>query len=396
MTAPPVASARYRDVFGVPEFRVLFALQSLLAGGESIRIIALSVLTFEETGSSLAAAVVFGAGMLPYVVGGAFLLSLADRVPGRRLLTAFHLLRFAVIAVFALDAVPLPVTILLLVVVGLFAPVGSAAVQGRLPALLPGDKYVLGRSLFTMTSAGSQVAGQGVGGLLLSVLTPSGTLWLAAGTAGLASLIAWLGLPGTITSRPGRSGAARETWRVNRVLLGGRTTRGLLLAGWLPICASVGAEGVLVPYATGLGHAGSAGLMLAAAAIGMGLGNFVVGRFVPPDLRARLTLPLALLTGLPLLLFLLGPGVVAACLLLTATTFGLSYELTVQRRLVDAAAAEIRGQAMGLSNTGLMTGQALGIAAGGALAEFAAPDRVIAMCGAAAIAAGLALRRHLR
>lgn len=320
MTAPPVASARYRDVFGVPEFRVLFALQTLMVGGESIRIIALSVLTFEETGSSLAAAVVFGAGMLPYVVGGAFLLSLADHVPGRRLLTAFHLLRFAVIAVFALGAVPLSVTILLLVVVGLFAPVGSAAVHGRLPALLPGDGYVLGRSLFTMTAAGSQVAGQGVGGLLLSVLTPSGTLWLAAGTAGAAALIAHLGLPNTLVKRRGSSGTTRETWRVNRVLLGGRATRGLLLAVWLPISMSVGAEGVLVPYATGLGHAGSAGLMLGAAAIGMGLGNFVVGRFVPPGLRARLTLPLALLTGLPLLFFVFGPGLVAACLLMTATT----------------------------------------------------------------------------
>ncbi|TDD35733.1 MFS transporter [Actinomadura sp. KC06] len=396
MSAPPVASARYRDVFGVPEFRVLFALQTLQAGGEAIRIIALSVLTYEETGSSLAAAVVFGAGMLPYVVGGAFLLSLADRVPGRRLLTAFHLLRFAVIAVFALDVVPLSVTILLLVIVGLFAPVGSAAVQGRLPVLLPGDRYVLGRSLFTMTAACSQVAGQGAGGLLLSVLTPSGTLWLAAGTAALAALIAHLGLPDTIMKRGGSSGMLRETWRVNRVLLGGRTTRGLLLAVWLPIAMSVGAEGVLVPYATGLGQAGSAGLILAAAAVGMGLGNLVVGRLVPAGLRSRLTLPLALLTGMPLLFFVLGPGLVAACLLMLATTCGLSYELTVQRRLADAVPEEIQGQTMGLANTGLMTGQALGIAAAGALAEFAAPGRVIAICGAAAIAVSLALYRYLR
>ncbi|GAA4241497.1 MFS transporter [Actinomadura meridiana] len=389
-------SATYRDIFGVLEFRVLAALQTLLVGGEAIRIIALSVLTFQQTGSSLAAAVVFAAGMLPYVVGGAVLLSLADRFPGRRLLAAFHLLRFAVISVFALDVVPLPVTILLLVVVGLFAPVGSAAMHGRLPALLPGEGYVLGRSLFTMTAACSQVVGQGVGGLLLSVLTPSGTLWLAAGSAALAALVAHLGLPDTVAKRSESGGTARETWRVNRILLGGRVTRGLLLAGWLPISLSVGAEGVLVPYATGLGRAGSAGLILASAAIGMGLGNFVVGRFVPPGLRARLTLPLATLTGLPLLFFAADPGLVAACALMAAATFGLSYELTVQRRLVDAAAEEVRGQAMGLANTGLMTGQALGIAGAGALAEFVAPGPVIAVCGAAAVVASLALHRYLR
>jgi predicted MFS family arabinose efflux permease len=390
------ASATYRDVFGVGEFRVLLALQTLLAGGESIRIIALSVLTFEQTGSSLAAAAVFAAGMLPYVVGGALLLSLADRVPARRLLTAFHLLRFGVIAVFALGAAPLAVTLLLLVLVGLFGPVGGAAVQGRLPALLPGDEYVLGRSLLTVVMACSQVVGQGVGGLLLTALTPAGTLWLAAGSAALAALIAHLGLPATATARQGSGGTVRETWRVNRLLLSGRTTRGLLLAVWLPIALSVGAEGVLVPYATGLGHPGAAGLMLASAAIGLGVGDLVVGRFVPPRRRARLTPALALLTGLPLLLFALGPGVVAACLLMGTATCGLSYELTVQQRLADTAPRDIQGQTMGLANTGLMTGQALGIAAAGALAEFVAPGRVAALCGAATIVAVLGLRRHLR
>lgn len=74
----------------------------------------------------------------------------------------------------------------------------------------------------------------------------------------------------------------------------------------------------------------------------------------------------------------------------------LSYELTVQRRLADAVPEEIQGQTMGLANIGVMTGQALGIAAAGALAEFAAPGRVIAVCGAAAIAVSVALYRYLR
>ncbi|MFA1548722.1 MFS transporter [Actinomadura chokoriensis] len=396
MTAPPTASARYRDVFGVPEFRVLFALQSLLAGGEAIRIIALSALTFEQTGSSLAAAAVFAAGMLPYVVGGALLLSLADRHPARRLLTAFHLLRFTVTAVFASGGVPFSVTLVLLTVVGLFAPVGSAAIHGRLPALLPGDAYVLGRSLFTMTAAGAQVAGLGLGGLLLSVLAPSGTLWLAAGSAALASLIAHFGLPATRPAGRAASGTVRETWRVNRLLLGAGPTRGPLLAGWLPVFPSVGAEGVMIPYATGIGRPGAAGLILAAGAAGMFLGNLVVGRFVPPDLRGRLTLPLALLAGLPLLLFWFGPGLAAACALMAATTFGLGYELHVQRRLADAAPEPIQGQAMGLASTGLMTGQAVGIAAAGGLADAIAPGHVIALCGAATIAACLCLVRHLR
>ncbi len=55
----------------------------------------------------------------------------------------------------------------------------------------------------------------------------------------------------------------------------------------------------MVPYAGEHGNADAAGLLLAAAAAGMFAGNFVVGRWIRPDLRERLTLPLAMLTGAP-------------------------------------------------------------------------------------------------
>lgn len=397
MTAPSLASARYRDVFGVAEFRTLFSLQTLQVTGDSVRTIALSVQTFERTGSPVAAALVFAAGMLPYAVGGALLLSLADRVPARRLLTGYHLLRFAITAVLAVGGLPLPAIMALLVVAGLFAPVGGAAVQARLPDLLPGNGYVLGRSLFTMTSAGAQITGQAAGGILLSAVTPSGTLWLAAGSAALATVLARLRLPDVpAASRAPSAGMARETWRINRRLLRSRSTRGLLLAGWLPISLSVGSEGIVVPYAGDHASADAAGLLLAAAAAGMFAGNFVVGRWIRPDLRERLTLPLAMLTGAPLQLFAFGPSLTAACALMAAGTFGLAYELAVQRRLVDAVPERIRGQAIGLYGSGLMTGQAAGIGAAGALGEFLPPGEVMALCGAATLAACLFLVRHLR
>ncbi|WP_301176553.1 MFS transporter [Actinomadura geliboluensis] len=398
MTAPPsTAAARYRDVFGVAEFRTLFSLQTLQVAGDSVRTIALSVQTFERTGSSVAAALVFAAGMLPYVIGGALLLSLADRLPARRLLTGYHVLRFVITAVLALGVLPLPAVMALLVAVGLFAPVGAASVQARLPALLPGDGYVLGRSLFTMTSAGAQIAGQAAGGLLLAAISASGALWLAAAGAALAALLARTRLPDAPpAARSSSSGLASETWRTNRLLLGHRGTRGLLLAAWLPISLSVGAEGVVVPFTADSGRPDAAGLLLSAAAAGMFAGNLVVGRWIPPATRERFTLPLAMLTGAPLLLFAFDPGLPAACALMAAGTFGLGYELTVQRRLVDAVPEEIRGQALGLSGSGLMTGQAAGIGAAGALGEFLAPGHVMALCGAATVAACLCLARSLR
>ena len=398
MTAPPVA-VRYRDVFALAEFRTLISLQALLVAGDSIRTLALSVQTFERTDSPAAAGLVFAAGFLPYALGGALLLSLADRVPARQLLTGFHLLRLAATIVLALGVLPLPAIVAVLLAVGLFAPVGGATAQARLPVLLPGDGYVLGRSLFTMISAGGQIAGQAAGGLLLTALSPAGTLWLSAAGSAWAVALARFRLPDVpaASREPGpAAGTARATWRVNRRLLRDRTTRGLLLAFWVPVCLAVGAEGLAVPYADHVGSAHGAGPLLSAAAFGMFAGNFVMGRWIRVEVRERLTPALAALMGVPLLLFVFSPSLPVACVLLAMAMFGLSYELTVQRRLVDAVPESIRGQALGLSQSGVMTTQAVAIGSGGALGEVLAPPHAVVLCGAAALISVLALWRHLR
>ncbi|GAA2132188.1 MFS transporter [Actinomadura napierensis] len=397
LAAPP---ARYRDVFGVSEFRTLFCVQTLLVTGESIRMIALSVLVFERTGSTLFAALAFSAGMLPYVVGGMFLLSLADRVPPRRLLTGYFLARCAVDGVLALGGLPVPGMLALVAGIGVFAPVGGASLGGRLPALLSGDRYVLGRSVFTMTMAVAQVAGQAVGGLLLAALAPSGTLLLAAVSGGTAAALAWRGLPAPKPHADGgssrASGTLRETWRVNRRLLTDRRVRGLLMAWWLPVSLAVGSEAMAVPYGSGLGLPGAAGLLLASSATGMFSGNLVLGRWVRPAVRERLTFPLALLTGAPLLAFAFEPGLAAACALMAAGAFGMGYDLSIQARVADVVPGRVQGQAVGLATMGVVTGQAAAMAGAGALGGLLAPAYVIALCGAASLLACLVLVRRLR
>ncbi|GLW63827.1 MFS transporter [Actinomadura rubrobrunea] len=382
----------YRAVFGVGEFRVLFGLHTLFVVGDTVRMLGLSVLVYEKTGSALASALAYGAGMLPYVVGGAFLLALADRVPPRPLLVAFHVLRAAVTAVLALG-VPTSAAILLTAAIGLFAPVATASVTAVLPDLLPGDGYVLGRSLFTMTAAGAQIGGNAAGGLLLLAVGPEGALWLAAGSALVAAAVARAG----VRRRPPRKAAdgasVRETWRVNRILLADRGTRRLLLAQWLPISLAVGSEGVVIPYAAQLGRPDAAGAVLASYAAGMLAGNLVVGRIAR---RERLTRPLAVMTGLPLLAFAARPGAAAACALAALAAFGLSYELGLQRPFLDRVPEDARGQALGLANIGVITGQAACVAAAGALGEILPPGAVMALFGAASAVAACALVRAIR
>jgi hypothetical protein len=194
----------------------------------------------------------------------------------------------------------------------------------------------------------------------------------------------------------GASGAIRQTWRVNGLLLRDAPMRRLLLAQWLPGALMVASEGVVVPYAAQLGREGAAGMLLAAAAFGMLTGEFLVARCAAPALRERMTPWLALLLGAPLAAFLWLPGLVAAALVLALASGGFSYQLGLARRFLEAAPLERRGQAFGLAGTGTMVLQGLAMAGAGVLAEFLAPQLVVALAGAASVLATLLLWRTLR
>ncbi|BCL14330.1 MFS transporter [Micromonospora sagamiensis] len=413
--APPAAPDRpatFRDVFAVAEFRVLFASFGVFLIGETVKMLALSVLVYERTGSGLIAALAYVTGFLPHAFGGVFLLALADRWPPRAVIVGYELVRLALVAVLAVGVLPPAGMLGLVFVVGLFGPVSSAARTALLPEILHGDAYVLGRSLLTMASGGTQVVGFAVGGLLLGAVGPYGALWLTAATCALSALLARVGLRarpgrnrggatgpaqpgGTGPTGPARTGAVRETWRGNRELLADRRIRGLLLAQWLPGSMLVGAEAVAVPYAAGLGPGASAGVLLMAGAFGMLVGDLVVGRFVPPAARERLSPWLALLLGVPVLGFLLRPGLVLAALLFAVAAAGFAYQLGLARRFLDAVPEARRGQAFGLTSTGMMAAQGLAAAGGGALSEVTGPAVAMALAGVASLAATGALWRVL-
>ncbi|HUR09434.1 MAG TPA: MFS transporter [Nonomuraea sp.] len=395
--------ATFGQVFAVREFRVLFGSFALLISGDSIKMLALSVLVYAETGSPGLSAAAYMAGWLPYIVGGMFLLSLADRLPPRAVMVVGELVRVVVCLLLAFAGLPVPVMLGLVLVTGLFAPVFGAARSALLPDVLSGDAFVLARSLMGVMSASAQIAGLAVGGAFLALAGPHGALAVTAALSAVAALVLRYGLP----YRPARSTAAREaagsaearggavrvTLRVNRVLLVDRRVRGLLLASWLPSMCLAGAEAMIVPY---LGGQGQAGVVLALAAGGMAVGEFGVGRFAAPALRERLSLPLAVLIGLPWLGFLATPGVAWAAVIAAVAAAGLSYQLGLQRRFVESVPEEVRGQAFGLLSAGLMTGQAIGAAAIGALGETIGPGPAIVAAGLAGVLVALALSGVLR
>ncbi|WP_084960138.1 MFS transporter [Thermoactinospora rubra] len=365
--------ARFGEVFAVGEFRVLFGSFALLIAGDSMKMLALSVLVYARTGSPGLSAAAYMAGWLPYVVGGLFLLSPADRLPPRLLMIAGEVTRLVTCLLIAFAGLPIWAMLALVLAGGLFTPMFMAARSAMLPEILPGDLFVLGRSVLGVTSAGGQVAGMALGGAVIAAAGPEGALACTAALSALSALVLRFGLP----YRKARGGAG-GTLAVNRRLLADARVRRLLLAQWAPVVFLAGAEAMVVPY---LG--GQAGLVLGMAAAGMAAGEFAVGRFAAPRLRERLSRPLAVAMGLPWLVFAVRPGLAVAAVCAALSAACLAYTLGLQRAFLEAVPREVRGQAFGLQFTGLMTGQALGAALVGALGEALGPHLAIAAAGAA-------------
>jgi predicted MFS family arabinose efflux permease len=395
---PPLTT--YRSVFSSGQFRVLYSTSLLYGLGFTFEILALSVLVYTRTRSPLLAALAFGVGFLPQVVGGALLVSLADRWPRRTAITTGLLVRAA--PGLAIGLLPdLPVAVMLALVAGAatIAPLFGAATAGLLPDLLEGDRYVLGRSVLGLTSSATQILGLGLGGVVLAVLDPRQLLLVAGFALVAAAVAARFGLH----HQPARvapvetHGVLRSSISGNAALLSDSAVRGLLLAQWLPAWFVTGAESLIVPYTGAIGRpASAAGALLAALPVGMLVGDLVVGRCLRPATRERLAFPLAAAMGLPLLVFALHPPVVVATGVLGLAGAGFGYELGIQQAFLDSLPRTLRGQAFGLNTTGLMGGQGLSTPVAGVVAAAVGVGPAMAVAGAATTLAALALRRHLR
>jgi len=155
-----------------------------------------------------------------------------------------------------------------------------------------------------------------------------------------------------------------------------------------------GGEGLIAAYAGGRHFPGGAyAVLMACLPVGMLVGDLVVGRVLLPGTRERLSGPLVVLLGVPLLGFAGAPGPAAAGGLLLASGCGFGYQVGLQRRFLDAVPEAARGHAFGLLSAGLMTAQGAAPAAFGALAPVLGTGRAMATAGVAVLACLPLLRR---
>ena len=385
--------ATYTTVLAEPAFRTMFGTRTLGIAAETLRILALSLLVYEQSRSPLLGALAFGAGFVPQAAGGLLLGAVADRIPARPLLVCGYGLEAVVALVLALGGLPVGASRVVVAAVACLTPVVTGA-GGRLVAtVLTGDAYVLGRSVLGMASSGAQLLGLAAGGVAVAALGPRHALLVSAGVHVVSALWARIGLPASARAEASR-GAVRASWAGSRRILGDRVVLRLLLAQWLPCAFVTGGEALLVPYAStrGFPSAWAAGL-LAAMPVGMLLGDLLVGRLVAPPARERLVQALEVMLGAPQIAVAAGPPMPVVIGLLVLAGGGFSYGLGLQRAFLGAVPQDVRGQGFAVLSTGLMTLQGAGPALFGALGEWTGPAIAVA-CAGAATAATAALMPH--
>ncbi|MFC7648565.1 MFS transporter [Streptosporangium lutulentum] len=313
--------------------------------------LALGVLVYAATGSPLLSALSMFGSSFGQVLGAMALLSAADRLPPRAAMTGLALVFCLGTAALAIPGLPLWALFVIVLGMGVAASLGGGIRYGLLNEILPKDGYLLGRSVLNMSVGVQQICGFAVGGVLVTVMSPRGTLLVGAALYLAAAVVAWYGLGARPPRAAGRPSVS-ETWRANGRLWSSRPRRYIYLALWVPNGLIVGCESLFVPYAPE-----HAGLLFAFAALGMLAATPWPSRFVPGRWRERLGAPLRLLLAVPYLVFLLSPPLPVAVTAVVLASIGYAASLLLQERLMAITPDEMSGQALGLQSSGVITMQ---------------------------------------
>ncbi len=378
-------------MLSVPEFRGLFAAQVLSLFGDQLARVALAVLVFARTGSALLTALVYALGFLPAVVAGPLLSPLADRWPRRELMVACDLLRAGLVTAMALGVAHLVLLCGLLVAAEVLSAPFNAARAALLPDVLSGERYLVASALGNITAQSAQVAGFAFGGAVIALTGPRPALLLDAATFLASAAVLRLTVVSRRPSpvRPGQPAHVTGPRAVAALLARDPHLRVLVLLALLCGFYAV-PEALAAPYAEHLGGGpGSTGLLMAAQPLGAAVGAVGLTRLAGAPTRMRLVAPLSLLAMLALVACAVPAGLAVALGLLAVSGLGTSYQLPANAAFAVAVPAQVRGQAFGLVQAGIVAVQGVGFLLAGALAERLGPATVIAGAGTLGLVSAL-------
>jgi len=392
--------ATFGEVFAVGEFRALWLAQILSVAGDQLARVALTLLVFDRTHSSLLAAVTFAASVIPTAVGGVTLSGLADRLPRREVMIWCDLGRAALLVAMVLPGVPIVALIGLLFLLTLIGAPFTAARAALYRDILAGDRYVIGVAVTLTTAQFAQVLGFAIGGILVGLFGVHTSLLLDAVTFILSAVIirVWVRARLSARSGPHPSVAVRPGhFTAIRLAFTDPALRTPMLFGWLVAFYNV-PEGVSAPLARSLGGGAVAvGLILASQAFGASVGAIAFGRFVAPATRVRWMGRLAMAACGVLIAFVFHTPLPIALAILTVSGIFDCYQLAANASFVTAVPAQYRSGAFGVAQAGMSLGQGTAMILAGAAAQAHPPSSVIAAGGALGVLCGAAVAvSHIR
>jgi len=384
--------AGLRDVFGIAEFRSLWAAQILSVAGDQLAKVALTVLVYDRTRSALLTALTFAASFIPTFLGGVLLTGLADRLPRRQVMICCDLARMVLVALMAVAGVPLLALVALLFAVTLLGAPFTAARAATYPEILVGDSRYRTATAITLTTFQlAQVIGFASGGALTGLLGARPCLLADAATFAASAALVRFGVKGRPGGTGHAGGAVAGVAAGVRLVFRNPALRAPMLLGWLAVFYN-SPEGIAAPFSRALGGGAVAtGLLLAAPAVGYAAAAAGYRRIAQPR-REALMRPLAFTCCAILIPVALHPGTLITLALLAASgACACGFQVEANAQFVQAAPPGQRSQAFGLAAAGMSLGQGAAFVIAGAAAEHLAPGTVVSAAGALGAGAALIL-----
>ena len=393
--------ATFGDVFGVREFRMLYAATALSWVGDYLARAAVAALVFRATNSVALSAASLAVGYLPWLTAGPFLTALAERHPKRTVMMICDIARAAFIAVLVIPGLPIVAVFALLFSAALFNPAFDSSRSALLPSIVSGDKYVVALSLQNTTSGLATVFGYFVGAIAATSY-PHVTLAIDAVTfLASASLIGY-----GIQSRPAgldrdrQTSLLRETRAGFALVLSNPVLRAILIIVLGATVFAIVPEGLAAAWAGHLtgsrnGRGLDQALIMMSVPAGTIVGAVVAGRFLTPDVRWRLIQPFAIVVPVALafsLANLSADGVTAIGFVVGLGVSGIL--LPANSIFVQVLPHAFRARAFGVILFGSQFAQVGALVATGLLSDRFAIHAVVGiwgLCGVAVMALAVAM-----
>lgn len=372
--------ATFRDVLAIREFRALYIAQLLSVTGDQLARLAVAVLVFAKTGSTLLTGVSYAASYLPWVIGGPLLSGYADRKPRRNVMVTSDIARAVLVAIMAVPGLP-PVTLIVIAtLVALASPPFASARSSTIPDIVgEGANYVAASTLGNTTDQLSVVVGFAVGGGLVGAIGAHATLLLDAVTFAASALVAGRFMSPRPAAIVEPSHWLEELREGGRIVFHDRNLRWLVLMTWLVLGAIVSTEAAGVPYAHAHGHgSGTAGLLIACLPLGIVFGALWLGRFTHPSTAERLMMPLSLLTPALLALTAFDPRPQLVGVLWFVCGITSAATVTANRVFVATVPRAARGRAFGIAVAGIVGAQGIFSILTGLVSDYAGPAHAVA------------------